>query len=240
MSSSGADMSAFMLSHLQGVRTQESGLLSDATIRQMHRSLFTHHPRLHGMAHGFMEGTFHDQRTLFHSGSTMLFDTGLYLLPDENRGLFISYSGGSYLAHLEIFQAFMDRYYPAEKLLPPLPPEGALERSRSYIGEYHQNRKSFTTPESVLSLTMGMIHVQSDEEGYLLVHHVGEASRFVESEQGSIKMCRRERQETTLADSRRSFLRLIHLGTSCWFRAVSDLWFAFVLGSSCRDSFYQK
>lgn len=184
MSSSGADMSAFMLSHLQGVRTQESGLLSDATIRQMHRSLFTHHPRLHGMAHGFMEGTFHDQITLFHSGSTMLFDTGLYLLPDENRGLFISYSGGSYLAHLEIFQAFMDRYYPAEKLLPPLPPEGALERSRSYIGEYHQNRKSFTTPESVLSLTMGMIHVQSDEEGNLLVHHVGEASRFVESEPG--------------------------------------------------------
>lgn len=185
MSSSGADMSAFMLAHLQNkVRSEDSLLLSDATLRQMHSPLFTHHPRLHGMAHGFMEGTFHGQRTLFHSGSTMLFDTGLYLLPDENKGLFISYSGGSYLAHLEIFQSFMERYYPAEEPLPSLPPEEALERSRLYIGEYHQNRKSFTTPESVLSLTMGIIHVDRDDEGYIWVQHVGETNRFVEIEPG--------------------------------------------------------
>lgn len=184
MSSSAADMSKFMLAYFSGENEQGGRILREETIRSMRNQQFTQHPLLSGTAFGFMEGVFNGERTLFHGGSTMLFDTGLYLVPERNLGLFVSYSGGSYLAHLGLFQALMDHYYPAPPADHPLPPEGTIERSRQYVGEYQQNRRSFTTSERFLSLTMGLIQVQLDKEGYLLVSHAGEMNRFVEIEPG--------------------------------------------------------
>lgn len=186
MSTTAADMARFMLAYLQDGQVDEGRILAEKTVQQMRGQQFTHHPSLQGMAYGFMEGTFNGQKTLFHSGSTMLFDTGMYLLPEEKVGVFISYSGGNYLVHKEIFQDFLDEYYPAssgvEKNL--LPPDGTKERSSQYLGEYHQNRKSFTTSEKFISLIMGMIQIHWDDEGYLLVNHLGDTYRFVEVDSG--------------------------------------------------------
>lgn len=195
MSSSAADMSKFMLAYLPGENGQGGRILHEETIRSMRNQQFTQHPLLSGTAFGFMEGVFNGERTLFHGGSTMLFDTGLYLVPERNLGLFVSYSGGSYLAHLGLFQAFMDHYYPAPPADHPLPPEGTIERSRQYVGEYQQNRRSFTTSERFLSLTMGLIQVQLDKEGYLLVSHAGEVNRFVEIEPGVYLNLREQRTQ---------------------------------------------
>ncbi|WP_055109066.1 serine hydrolase domain-containing protein [Paenibacillus ihumii] len=184
MSSSAADMSKFMVAYLPSENEQGGRILREETIRSMRNQQFTQHPFLSGTAFGFMEGVFNGERTLFHGGSTMLFDTGLYLVPERNFGLFVSYSGGSYLTHTGLFQAFMDHYYPAPPEDHPQPPEGTIERSRQYVGEYQQNRRSFTTSERFLSLTMGLIQVQLDKEGYLLVSHAGETDRFVEIEPG--------------------------------------------------------
>ncbi|MNJ38612.1 Beta-lactamase [compost metagenome] len=195
MSSSAADMSRFILAYLQGGNDQEGRILADETIRLMRNQQFTQHPLLAGTAFGFMEGKFNEQRTLFHGGSTMLFDTGLYLVPEHKVGLFISYSGGSYLVHTGLFQAFMDHYYPSSSAHNPLPPEGTIERSRRYVGEYQQNRRSFTTSERFLSLTMGLIQVQMDKGGYLLVSHAGETNRFVEIEPGIYHNLREQRTQ---------------------------------------------
>lgn len=186
MSSSASDMSRFMLAYLQGGSGQAGRILTEETIRSMQNQQFTHHPLLSGTAFGFIEGSFNGERTLFHGGSTMLFDTGLYLVPEHKAGLFVSFSGGSYLAHTGLFQAFMDQYYPAVAAHDPnlTPPEGSVERSRQYVGEYQQNRRSFTTSERFLSLTMGLIHVKLDKAGYLIVNHAGENNRFVEIEPG--------------------------------------------------------
>ncbi|MDT9724101.1 class A beta-lactamase-related serine hydrolase [Xylanibacillus composti] len=186
MSSTAGDLARFMLAHLQGGSLDGETILAEDTVRLMHSQLFAHSPHLDGMAHGFIERTVNGQRVLFHPGSTMLFDAGLYLVPSENVGLFIAYSGGNYFAHTEIFQAFMDRYFPASPVMEGasenVPAEGTMERSRSLVGEYHQNRRNWTTSEKFISLTMGMIHVDLDEEGHLLVSHMGETSRFVEVE----------------------------------------------------------
>lgn len=184
MSSTASDMARFMIAHLQGGQAVEGRILQEDTVEQMHRQQFTQHPKLGGMTYGFMEGMLNGQRILFQNGSTMLFGTGFYLLPEQETGIFVSYSGGSYLAHNELFQAFMDRYYPSPRAATESPSEGSLERGRSYVGEYHQNRRNFTTSESIVSLMMGTIAVDMEEDGHLLVTHVGETNRFVEVEPG--------------------------------------------------------
>lgn len=185
MSSTASDMAQFMLAYLQNGQVDGGRMLTEETVQLMRNQQFTVHPELNGMAYGFMEGTFNGQHTIFHSGSTMLFDTGFYLLPEEQVGIFISYSGGSFLIHQNMFYAFLDKYYPdSSEQIQLLPPDGTKDRSKQYVGEYHQNRKNFTTSEKLIKLMMGTIQVTWDDEGYLLVNHLGETSRFVEAEPG--------------------------------------------------------
>jgi len=184
ISSTATDMANFMLAHLQDGQFKETSILQEETARNMHSQLFTHHPRLDGIAHGFIEGTYNGKRVLSHGGGTMLYNTDLCLLPEEQVGLFIAHSGGNYRVHNELFQAFMDRYFPADGVAVPPPPLDMAERSSEFAGEYHQNRRSFTGEDKFLSLFMGQIHVDIDEEGYLLVTHMGETNQFVEIEPG--------------------------------------------------------
>lgn len=202
MSSTAKDMAHFMLAYLQGGQYNGARILEEQTVDIMFSQLFTHHTKLNGMAHGFIEGTFNDIRTLFHPGSTMLFDTGLYLLPEKQIGIFVSHSGGTHLVNTELFQAFLDRYFPAEHVIAHSPTEGIVERSSQYVGEYHQNRRSLTTSDKMLSLIMGTIHVTLDDEGYLLVTHIGETDRFIEVEPGVYHNLREGRSQDFAGDFR--------------------------------------
>jgi Beta-lactamase class C and other penicillin binding proteins len=184
MSSTASDMAQFMLAFLQGGTYKGKQILQERTVNQMLSPLFTPHERLNGMAHGFIEGKFNERRVLLHPGSTMLYHTALYLLPEEQAGLFITHSGGTFHSNIEAFQAFMDRYFPSGGEESLLPSEGMRERSEEYAGEYQQNRKSWTTSDKMLSLFTGVIRVQVDEEGYLTVTHMGETNRFIEIEPG--------------------------------------------------------
>ncbi len=184
MSSTAGDMAEFMTAYLEGGKNEAGRILEEKTVQQMFRQQFTQHPALDGMTLGFMEKTINGERVLSHGGNTMLFDAGMYLLPDENIGLFISYSGGNFLIHTEIIQEFMDHYFPSDVTATPLPPEGAFDRSKKFVGEYHQNRKSFTTSESILSLVSGVIRVDVNESGDLLVNHIGVTNKFTETEHG--------------------------------------------------------
>jgi len=184
MSSTASDMARFMLAHLQDGQFEGVSILEEETARKMHSPLFTLHPRLDGMAYGFVEGTYNERRTLSHGGGTMLYNNDVFLIHEEQVGIFIAHSGGNYLVNNEVFQAFMDRYFPCDGATAPPPPLGMAERSRKFAGEYHQNRRSFTGEDKFLSLFMGQIHVDKDEEGYLLATHMGETNQFVEIEPG--------------------------------------------------------
>jgi len=184
MSSTASDMASFMIAHLQEGYYQGERILKGETARQMHRQQFTHHPHLNGICYGFFEDTFNGHRVITHGGDTLLFHSGLYLLPEEDLGLFVSYNGGNAFARENLFQAFMDRYYPEPPPPPALqPPEGSLERTLPYTGEYHPNRRSFTTLEKLLVL-MQPIHINVNEEGYLVASFFGETEQYVEVEPG--------------------------------------------------------
>ncbi|OEF97065.1 serine hydrolase domain-containing protein [Desulfuribacillus alkaliarsenatis] len=184
MSSSAVDMAKFMLAYLQGGQYTDASILMPETVHKMFSEQFTHHPQLDGMAHGFIKATFNGRETFHHPGGTMLYDTGLYLIPDKNIGFFISHSGGNVPINIEIFQGFLKRYLSAEAPAILEPPVGMEERSRAFVGEYYQNRRSFTNVDAFLSLMFGRILVETDENGYLLVANSGETHRFVEIESG--------------------------------------------------------
>lgn len=208
MSSTAADMARFMLAHLQGGELDGQRVLQEETVSTMHSQLFTHHPDLPGMAHGFIEGQFNGRRVLLHPGGTMLYDTALYLLPDEQVGFFMTHSGGSAMANLEVFARFMDAYFPGEDIPPaPQPLAGADERVRALAGEYHQNRRSFTTDDKMLSLMFGAMTVEA-VDGHLLIDRMGETHRFVEVEAGLFRNTSPERVLDFSGD-----LRTIAFGT---------------------------
>ncbi|MEH7226643.1 serine hydrolase, partial [Bacillus sp. JJ1566] len=188
MSSTANDMAKFMQAYLAGGIFKGESILEEETVQHMFQQQFTHHYQLDGMALGFIEKTMNGKRILSHGGSTALFDTGLYLIPQENIGLFISYSGNDFRTHTELFQAFMNHYFPSAESVTVTSMGG--EGSSQYVGEYHQNRKSFTNEDKISSLIMGMIHVQLDKNGDLVVTQNGETNQFVEIEPGVYKNTR--------------------------------------------------
>src|SRR5690554_639967 len=112
MSTTATDMTKFMIAHLQNGRYGDLQILEEDTAQEMHRQHFTHHPEINGMALGFIRETFNGEQVIYHNGGTMLFYSCLYLLPEHNTGLFVSYSGGTGNEYVQLFQAFMDRYFP--------------------------------------------------------------------------------------------------------------------------------
>ncbi|MTI96247.1 MAG: serine hydrolase [Firmicutes bacterium] len=65
MSSSASDMARFMLAYLQGGQLNGETILLEQTVSKMFSEQFTHHPRLDGMAHGFLKATV-NSHDVFH------------------------------------------------------------------------------------------------------------------------------------------------------------------------------
>ena len=184
ISATGDEMAKFMIAHLQEGRYGDARILQQETAQQMHAQLFTHDPRLTGMAHGFFENEANGQRVLNHGGDTLLFHSGLYLLPESNTGLFISTNGvnGS-LTVKAVWKGFIDRYYPAGD--PPVlsPSADFSERAALYAGQYYPARSSFTTFEKMMRAMTPLI-VQVAENNEVVVNQMGQILRFVEVEPG--------------------------------------------------------
>jgi CubicO group peptidase (beta-lactamase class C family) len=138
LSSTGTDMARFMLAHLQHGQFGGRRILVEKTAQQMHSQLFTHDPRITGMAYGFYENMINRQRVLLHGGATLIFNSKLYLIPDQNTGIFISTNspGGADTRDV-LFQKFMDAYYPAETDSEQAPEPGFSIRAAPYLGAYY-------------------------------------------------------------------------------------------------------
>ncbi|MFN3331625.1 MAG: serine hydrolase [Caldilinea sp.] len=191
MSTSAGDMARFMLAHLQDGRLGDARILEEATAQMMHSQLFTPDLRFDGMAHGFMTMRVNGRRVLHHGGDTPLFHTALYLAPEENVGLFVSYNAlGGALVRDALFRAFMDRYFPAP-LASVTPSADALQRAAQFVGEYHAVRANQSSMEKVLQL-LQPLQVQATEDGGLLVATGVANETYVEVEPGLFRHSTRE------------------------------------------------
>jgi CubicO group peptidase (beta-lactamase class C family) len=184
LSASGLDMAKFMIAHLQNGRYGDAQILKEETAIQMHSQLYTPDERIPGMAYGFFEDLINGQRVISHGGDTIIFHTGLFLIPEQNLGLFISTNaaGGAGMGDA-VALAFAGHYFPTEKSADPVPAADFDTRIATYTGEYYMSRSNFTGFEKFLSLT-SPISISVDENKYVIVSMAGEVTQYVEIEPG--------------------------------------------------------
>lgn len=198
LSAPATDMARFMIAHLQNGRYDDAQILQESTAELMHSQHYAEHPRLDGMAHGFMESTTNGRRVISHGGDSFLFHTGLYLLPEENVGFYISTNsvGGTGVSDT-VWRAFIDRYFPAAVASVPEQPADFAERIAPYLGSYYLSRSNETGIEKVINLA-SPISLGLNSDGYAVLNLAGDAIQLVEVEPGLL-------QERYNPDSRMAF-----------------------------------
>ncbi len=155
LSATATDMARFMLAHL-GHPAGEQEILTPATRALMMEpaldaetlGILAEGPR---MGLGWFDESRHGHRVVGHGGDTTAFHSHLQLWPDDDTGLYLSFSstgtdGAAYLLRDELLDAFADRYYPG-----PDAPESAVpadvreEHAQALAGAYESTRGFHST-----------------------------------------------------------------------------------------------
>jgi CubicO group peptidase (beta-lactamase class C family) len=115
--SSGIDMSHFMLAYLNGGTFEGYQLLKPATIKEMWTPQVPLEKGLPGFDLGFYGDDFNGLTIVGHGGDTVAFHSDLHLIPAKNVGFFVAFNSPGKEGAVEdvrnnLFKAFLDRYYP--------------------------------------------------------------------------------------------------------------------------------
>ncbi|MFC4246840.1 serine hydrolase [Natribaculum luteum] len=182
MSATATDMATFARAFLQDGAVDGGRILEAETVAEMHRRRFGHDERLNGIAFGFYEMSRNGVRVVGHGGDTELFHSLLFLLPERDVGVFVSYNSVGGIDAREAFvDAFFERYFPESASETPTP-DGSPERADAIAGTYRSNRIPYTTSEKFVGFP-STISVSVDDEGRLVTEPLGgETTRWVEVE----------------------------------------------------------
>ena len=173
LSSSAADMARFIIAHLQDGQLGDSRILRPETARLMHSRLFALDDAANGMAYGFYEESRNGHRIIGHAGDTQYFHSDLHLVLDAGVGFFVSYNSagrGQISPRTILWQAFMDRYFPA----PPSSPTtlaSAMQDARTVSGKYMLSRRSEASLLRAASL-ISEFTVSPTENGMIVVAEI--------------------------------------------------------------------
>ena len=167
---SGADMSRFMIAHLQDGHFQDHQILRPETARMMHARQFGLDESLPGMALGFYEESRNGLRIIGHGGDTVYFHSDLHLIPEKNLGFFISYNSagrGEISARDAVWEKFLGRYFP---YTPPDVPKNvaSLKSAKEVSGYYLISRRS---DGNILHLLWRLLetHVTATKDGTIQI-----------------------------------------------------------------------
>ncbi len=190
LSAPAGDMAKFMIAHLQDGEYNGQRILKAETAQAMHAQAWTPSPEIEGMAHGFYATRINGVRIIQHGGDTALFHTLLMLIPEKGVGLYVSYNSiTASPARSELQQAFMDRYFPAERKA-LTPPADFQSRLNEYAGSYMFARMNYSSPEKIGGL-FESLSVGPGPQNTLLVTSVrnpGGVDQWVEVKPGVLKM----------------------------------------------------
>ena len=145
-SASAADMARFMLAHLQQGSLDGHAILDSATTALMHSPSESALPGFDVMAHGFFFGRKNGRIVIGHGGDTIVFHTELDMLPQQGVGIFYSFNSRGkdqavYQARSQIFDGFMDRYFPAAATVEPPTLSSARSDAQQIAGRYKSSRR---------------------------------------------------------------------------------------------------
>lgn len=142
-----ADMSHFMIAHLQDGRFGDAEILRIDTAKRMHSPSQEAPPGFATMAHGFFRELHNGRTVIGHGGDTIFFHNEFNLLPAEAVGIDFTFnsrgrSDAVYLAREALFDGFMDRYFPNSA--PPVDPPAlatAIADAQIIAGRYESSRR---------------------------------------------------------------------------------------------------
>jgi len=133
-----ADMTKFILAHLEGGRLGSARLFSSQAAAEMQRQQVTMHPSMPGFALGFYEDFARLQRVLEHSGNMAGFSALMLLIPDARTGFFIVNQRENSKLRDDVKWAILEKFFPLAKQRRPVPPLPAPEtvHAEQYAGRY--------------------------------------------------------------------------------------------------------
>ena len=145
-SSTAADMGRFMLAHLQQGSLDGYAMLDPATTALMHSPTQTAPAGFGVMAHGFFSATQNGRWVIGHGGDTIVFHTELDMLPKEGVGIFLTFNSRGkdsavYGARKELFDGFMDRYFPGPAIVDAPALASAPADAQKIAGRYESSRR---------------------------------------------------------------------------------------------------
>lgn len=170
LAATAADLSRFMIAHLQNGKFENTQILRPETANQMHSREFGLSPALNAMCLGFYEETRNGHRIIGHGGDTVYFHSDLHLMINDGIGFFVSYNSagkGDISPRTALWEHFLDRYFPytppkVEKL------STADADAKAVTGHYIASRRSESTFLKVASVDDN-VQVTPDENGTIKV-----------------------------------------------------------------------
>ncbi len=168
ISSTAADMSRYMLAHLNGGALEGAKILERDTARQMHERPYPDRPGP-GYAHGFMTGKIAGYTTFEHGGGTLTSFTSMKMIPSLGLGVFISINGsdvgrGNESAAVLILEKMIQvpRPRPATVAL-------STEQAKAFTGKYMTTRRAYSNSYKIFNLNYGVSTVEAGDNDSLVI-----------------------------------------------------------------------
>ena len=170
LAATAADLSRFMIAHLQNGKFENAQILRPETAANMHARQFGLSPALNGMCLGFYEESRNGHRIIGHGGDTIYFHSDLHLMPDTGLGFLVLYNSagkGDISPRTAVWEHFLDRYFPytppkVEKLAT------ADADAKTVAGHYLSSRRSESNFLKVAAVDDN-VQVTPDENGTIKV-----------------------------------------------------------------------
>ncbi len=185
-----SDMAHFIMAHLNEGLYEGNRLLEKETMEEMHNEQFTHHPQMPGQAYGFWESYDHNQRALFHTGTSEGYASLLYILPEQHMGFILCYNRATNPLREDFKESFLDRFFPEGKAPEDLPLKRDKEEMKQFEGLYWNVEKPRHTLDKLeVLMSDGLVRVTLQEDGSLkLTGYYGEdMGGYIEAQPGVFK-----------------------------------------------------
>lgn len=166
LAATAADISRFMIAHLQNGKFESAQILRPETATLMHSRQFGLSPALNGMCLGFYEETRNGKRIIGHGGDTIYFHSDLHLMLENGIGFFVSYNSAGKAdisPRSALWYHFLDRYFP---YTPPKVDKlaSAEADAKTVAGRYLTTRRSESSFLKVGAVEPN-VRVAPDENG---------------------------------------------------------------------------
>jgi len=168
-----SDMNHFMLALLNGGEYNGTRIMNEQTVQMMFTQQFAPDPSMAGITYGLFEHFHNGQRALLRDGDGLGTRSRMILFPEQNMGFFISYNSGDNNLRLNIINAIIDRYSPAESSSVSMPMNGYQERASMFTGTYRPLQADMTTFGKSMYFFSQLVEVTTTDEGYLSIAATG-------------------------------------------------------------------